>query len=435
MNLKDYFKYSKDFKLSENDKLDLYEKIISKKDKRSIYHSFFSKFSMRYLAYWFITAILLIWIYWVYFIDWDDWNWFIINSNMNQASASYIAKVVDFNWEFYIKHDWKLFKTSNISDGDNIILKKDSEIVFNIDSGTKAKIIWPAALTINQINSGYQIEMSDWEYIQMESLNDTWSTNLEIVMWNEFSISSEKNINLVITKTNNEYKISNQGDNIKITKNNKTKEIKTQELAAIDKNDITLIQNMEDFKVAFTDQKINQTFEIKEDKEQDYTQKLLQELSTWAQTTTTIINTWAAEQLWITDEKLIPTTDQIKQLYTVLDQDSINRYLENMIWYWSLWNEKDYIYYKSLLNKEIQKIYTTFNIKNWNQDIISNIKDLISELDTKYHIPNTQIDNLKTLIDKISNIENQPFWWKLEDITNEQENVQWNEDLSTSKNQ
>ena len=37
---------------------------------------------------------------------------------------------------------------------------------------------------------------------------------------------------------------------------------------------------MEDFKVAFTDQKINQTFEIKEDKEQDYTQKLLQELST-----------------------------------------------------------------------------------------------------------------------------------------------------------
>ena len=403
MKLKDYFQNRQEFQLSENDKLALYEKIISQQKKKS----FSRMVKVKYLAYWLILIVLLFGIYWVYFdIDWNI-DWLAIQNPTNTANADYIAKVVDFNGTFYVQHEWKLTKTSNISNWDNVILKKWSEIVFDIDSWTKAKLTWPARFSLAQDENWYQLLIAEWDFIQMESIEPE-SAPVEISVWDDFTVSSEKNTNILITKTNNEYKVNNQWWNIKVTKNGKQTEVKAKELVAINENDITLIQNVEQFQTAFVEQKINQTFEIKEkDTTEKLTEDLIKEIKTW--TVVKIENTWLAEELWIVDSKKIPTEEQSKALYTNLDKNSLMRNLENMRESRKLWNKKDYTYSKSQIDTKIQKIYATFGIKYQKLWTISDIENLIENLNTSYHIPNTQISNLKTLISWIDYIENSEF--------------------------
>ena len=402
MKLKDYFQNKQEFQLSENDKLALYEKIIFQQRKKS----FSRMVKVKYFAYWLILIVLLLGIYWVYFdIDWDI-NWLAVQNPVNQVNADYIAKVVDFNGTFYIQHEWKLTRTSNISNWDNVILKKWSEIVFDIDSWTKAKLTWPARFSLAQDENGYQLLIAEWDFIQMESIEPE-SAPIEISVWDDFTVSSEKNTNLLITKSDNEYKVNNQWWNVKVTKNGKEKEVKAKELVAINENDITLIQNAEQFQTAFVEQKINQTFEIKEKDTWKLTEQLIKEVSTW--TIVKIENTWLAEELWIMDSKKIPTEEQTKVLYNTLDKSSLMRNLESMREYRKLWNEKDYNYSKTQIDTKLQKIYSSFGIKYQRLWTKSDIENLITNIDAMYHIPNTQISNLKTLISRIDYIENSEF--------------------------
>jgi hypothetical protein len=59
----------------------------------------------------------------------------------NLVQADYIAKVVSFNGDFSIEHGGKMSQTQDISNGDTIILDNYAEMVFEISSGTKSKII------------------------------------------------------------------------------------------------------------------------------------------------------------------------------------------------------------------------------------------------------------------------------------------------------
>ena len=402
MKLKDYFQDKKELKLSENDKLALYEKIVSQQKRKSLSRMI----KIKYFAYWLILIVLLFGIYWVYFdVDWDI-NWLAIQNPTNTANADYIAKVVDFNGTFYVQHEWKLTKTSNISNWDNVILKKWSEIVFDIDSWTKAKLTWPARFSLVQDENGYQLLIAEWDFIQMESIEPE-SAPVEISVWDDFTVSSEKNTNLLITKTDNEYKVNNQWWNIKVTKNGKQTEVKAKELVAINENDITLIQNVEQFQTAFVEQKINQTFEIEQKDDKEIIDTLVKEISTWI---VKIENTWLAEELWIVDSKKVPTQEQTKTMYSVLDKNSLMRNLENMREYRNLWNEKDYRYSKSQIDTKIQNLYTIFAIKYQNLWTKEDIQNLIQSLEISYHIPDSQIANLKTLISWIDYIEALPLW-------------------------
>lgn len=402
MKLKDYFQNKQEFQLSENNKLALYEKIISQQKRKSLSRMV----KVKYFAYWLILVVLLFGIYWVYFdADWDI-NWLAVQNPVNQVNADYIAKVVNFNGTYYVQHDWKLTRTSNISNWDNVILKKWSEIVFDIDSWTKAKLTWPARFSLAQDEDGYQLLIAEWDFIQMESLEPE-SAPVEISVWDDFTVSSAKNTNLLITKADNEYKVNNQWWDIKVTKNWKETQVKAKELVAIKENDITLIQNPEQFQTAFVEQKINQTFEIKESDNEKLTENLIKEISTW--TTVKIENTWLAEELWISDSKKIPTEEQTKSMYSILDKNSLMWNLETMRELRKLWNEKDYYYSKAQIDGKIQKLYTTFGITYQKLWIKSDIEKLIENLNNSYHIPSTQISNLKTIISWIDYIENSEF--------------------------
>lgn len=100
------------------------------------------------------------------------------------AQADYIAKVVDFNGNFSIEHDGEILQTKDIGNGDSILLKSGSEMVFEISSGTKSKIIGPAKLTLQKISeteeTKYRINLVYGDFIQMEG--NTTQQNVELAV-------------------------------------------------------------------------------------------------------------------------------------------------------------------------------------------------------------------------------------------------------------
>ncbi len=409
MKLKDYFIAQKEHKINENDKFFLYEKIISQKNKKNLRSIKISNFvNIKSFAYWFVMIVLIVGIYWVYFFNGDfSYEWFMVKNNSNIVTADYIAKVVDFNWDFYIKHDGKYYKTNKISNWDNVILKKWSEIVFDIDSGTKAKIVWPARFSLQKDQKNYQLMITEWDFIQMESI-DSSDSSMEIVL-NDITISSDKNINLLVTKQNNEYKINNQWDKLLVKKDNKTQELMSKQLLAIKENDITLIKNIKDFGQAIAKQDISQTFTMLDQnskKSEEITEMFIKEVTSQNSES---LDIWLAKDLWFVDIKEVPTKEQTKELYSTLHNDSILFDLEWMYKNQLLWNQKEYNYYKWSLESKIQKIYKLFSLKYNKNDISTNIIELKDQLENSYHIPSKYIDNLETIskwINYIQSIEN-----------------------------
>jgi hypothetical protein len=96
-------------------------------------------------------------------------------------------------------------------------------------------------------------------------------------------------------------------------------------------------------------------------------------------------------------------------MYSILDKNSLMWNIETMRESRKLWNEKDYYYNKAQIDGKIQKLYTTFGITYQKLWIKSDIENLIENLNNSYHIPNTQISNLKTIISWIDYIENSEF--------------------------
>ena len=393
----------------------MYEKIISKQN-RYISSPVKKFFSVKSFAYWFMSMLILVCVYGLFFVqDNISYEDFIVQNHNNIANAWYIAKVVEFNGNFYVSHGDKIYKTNKIADGDVVVLKKWSEIIFDINSGTQTKLVWPARFTLSQNDSGvYQLAIAEWDYIQIES--NTWES-MEITLWDDITISSSENLDLLITKTDNEYKINNQWNQVKVTANNKTKQLESKQLLAIKDNDIRLIENAEDFKIAFTQQSISQTFEIKEETQQTpensqkTTDALIQEI-TDKKVDHTLSNDQkqVAEELGIWDKLKIPTQDQTKQLYTNLDKTSLLWTLESLYKDQLLWDTKDYNFYINNLYTKIQNLYKTFDIKLSKTSIVSDIQTLKVSLSESYHIPTSQLNNLSTLANWITYIQSQTAW-------------------------
>lgn len=412
MKLKDYFIAQKAQKINENDKFFLYEKIISQKNKKTFYGIKISSFlSVKSFAYWFIMIILLTWIYWVYFFNGDfSYEWFMVQNHTNQVNADYIAKIIDFSGDFYVKHDGKYYKTNKISNWDNVILRKWSEIIFDINSWTKAKIIWPAKFSLQEKNNDYQLFISDWDFIQMESLEENINS-MEIVL-NDISISSEKNINLLITKKDNEYKINNQWDKLFVTKNNNNKQVDKKQMLAIKDNDITLIKDISDFWEAIAKQDLSQTFAIKNEKTEEMwniKEMLIKEIKT-ENNDITEKDIWLASELGLVDQKQIPTQEQSKELYSALNNNYLILNLEWMFKNQLLWDQKEYNYYKWLLESTIQKSAKIFNLKTSKDWIVSNIETIKEQLENNHYIPSKYTENLTTIINRINHIQSIENW-------------------------
>lgn len=419
MQLKDYFIEQKNTNLSQNEKFFLYEKIISQKDQKN-----FSKakrfVNIKSFAYGFAMIILFVSIYWVYFINWDlSYEGFLVKNTINQVNADYIAKVVDFNGDFYIKHDWSYYKTSNISNWDNIILKKWAEIIFDIDEGRKAKITWPARFTLSLQDNNYKLLVSQWDFVQIKSPEDKETKPIDVVI-NNITVSSKQNTNFQIAKNdNNEYKINNQWDKITITQDNNTRELQTKQLLTInnENNEVTIIKNIEDFGKAITQNNVSQVFTITKndtnpqvDKEQIQKQIVDTLLNDKNTNDYKITNPELAENLWLVDDKKIPTTDQTKTLHSLLNNNFVMWNIEWIYKSYTAWEDKEYKYNEWLLESRIQKIYKLFDIKYNKNNLIDNIKTLKQKLTSRYNIPSKYTDNLDIIVSRIQYIKTNTYW-------------------------
>lgn len=410
MKLQDYFKAQNSYHIDTQNKLLMFEKIISKQNKSQ--KSFQKVFSIKSFAYWFMSVLILAWIYWIFFL-WQDapyWD-FVIQNNTNTVSADYIANIVEFNGTFYVAHENKIYRTNKIANWDSVVLKKWTELVLNINSGTQTKLVWPARFKLSQNESGtYQLTINEWDYIQIES--NSWDS-MEVVLQDNITIHDSQNLNVLITKTDDEYKINNQWSQIKVTTNNKTKQVEEKQLLAIKDNDIRLIDNVEDFKQAFTKQSISQTFEITDEQRDatDTANALIQEITENKNNNTPIVNNeQISNELWITDSLQIPTQEQTSILYSTLDNSSLMWTLESMYKDRISGNQNDYNSLKNNLNSKIQTLAKTFNLNISKWDISTNISEIKKTIWESYHIPSTQINKLTTLSNWISYIQSQTQW-------------------------
>jgi hypothetical protein len=169
MKLNEFFQTQQTTYLTDIDKLELYQKFLSKKISNKSPLKRFSFVYARSFAYMSIAAFLILGVYGVYFFQGGAFT-----SSVNSVQADYIAKVVEINGGFSIEHAGSLIKTDNISNGDTILLKDGAEMVFEISSGTKSKIIGPAKLTLQKISdtktlhTKYKINFIYGDFIQMQ---------------------------------------------------------------------------------------------------------------------------------------------------------------------------------------------------------------------------------------------------------------------------
>lgn len=144
MKLQEFFNTQKNINFTDIDKLDLYQNILYKKTKKTSLKRASFVYA-KYGVYMTIFVFLLVGMYGVYMFNGGNLQEYklfsIIKNQTNTVQADYIAQVIDVNGSFFIEHDGILSKTNNISNGDTILLKEKTELAFEIDKGTQAKII------------------------------------------------------------------------------------------------------------------------------------------------------------------------------------------------------------------------------------------------------------------------------------------------------
>lgn len=407
MKLNEFFQTQKTQSFTDVDKLELYQKFLYKKTVTSPIKRF-SFIHAKSFVYSIIAAVLVLWAYGTYFIS----NTSQFATNLVQAD--YIAKVVSFNGDFSIEHGGQLSQTKDISNGDTIILDKSAEIVFEISSGTKSKIIWPAKLTIQKVSEDttkYKLNLIYGDYIQMEGTRVP--QNVELAIDDILIKQSDKTqpMNFQFVNEGKGHIIKNNWASLVITKNgNTTKtQIKNNQVLAIQKSDITLFQNWWEFSKAMQKGEVSQTFAVNTtstiktsvsdeqtgEKTTDTALSFMALLAPEAEKTITEENTEVISQdiaAVIKDQKQILSEDQNTLLRSILGAYFLN-------------NEMAEAYNARLagtdatskLRSKIKQVATAFGLTFTDGSLSSSISTLSQSLQSKFSIPPTYITNLNTI--------------------------------------
>lgn len=261
MKLKEFFETQQQQICTDVDKLELYQKFLYKKSAcKSSPVKRFSFVHAKAFIYTSIVALLTLWIYGGYFIG----NTNPLSTNLVQAD--YIAKVISFNGNFSIEHAGALYQKENISNGDTIILDKATEIVFEINSGTRSKIIWPAKLTIQKINDNktYKLNLIYGDYIQMQGNHTPQNIELAIDDILIRQANTDKPVNFQFVNEGKWHIIKNNGVNLVVTKNGDAtkRDLKDNQILAIQKTDITVFKTWSEFAKAVQKWEVSQTFAV-----------------------------------------------------------------------------------------------------------------------------------------------------------------------------
>lgn len=432
MKLQEFFNTQKNINCTDIDKLDVYQNILYKKTKKlSLKRASFVY--TKYAVYMTISVIFLVGMYGMYIFNsgnFEDYNRFaIIKNQTNTVQADYIAQVIDIKWNFFIEHDGILTKTNNISNGDTILLKEDTQLVFEIDKGTQAKIIWPAKLIVQKTpNENYKLNLVYGDFIQMEG-KEQKSQSIELAI-NDITIKQENKelpINFKFIKEGNNQIFQNNGANIIVSKHNGTNKsttISKEQVMSIQNNDLKIFANVDSFSKAMQTKNVSQTFTLTEEETKDQKikdQETISLLSLLNKTTTINENSEKVTQeitSVLGDEKKILDPEHDDKINNNLYVDFYTPELKELEKAYKEGNLATFNSVYTKIEKRIQNVYLSLNqsytknnkeAKEKLQNLISNIKHIQNILTTEYTVPPTYNENLKIIENTINDYIQKDF--------------------------
>ena len=252
MKLSEYFRHQHAQEMPAQLKSELFSRIQKEKNWIEISTKIPSKiffFASKRIMYTSLAAILVFVVFGWLLLDKTqvvDFGIFSVkqNNNPNGVFADYVAEIVEFNGEYSLVRDGKTVlnsdKLNTIQDWDIVSFPEWTDLIFNLEDWTQAKIIWPAEFSITKTEKGYQISLFDGKFFRIYCPECT--SDVEIIT-PDFTISQEKDQTLdlhIAKEENGEMLVKNDGDKITVkTKNSENKaEIKqiSSELIAINSN-------------------------------------------------------------------------------------------------------------------------------------------------------------------------------------------------------
>lgn len=434
MKLQEFFDTQKNTSYTDIDKLNLYQSILYKKNKR-VWLKRTSFVHAKYFIYTMIFVVLMIGSYGVYFMNdggVENGNRFAIKSNTNNtAQADYIAQVIDAKGNFFIEHNGILLTTNKIGNGDTILLKENTQLVFEINSGTQSKIIWPAKLVIQKTNiDNYKLNLIYGNFIQMEGKEEKAQT-IEVAI-NDIVIKQQDKsqpLNFKFIKNGEDKIFQNNGANIVVTKNNgeeKATTISKQQVVAIQDNDIKIFANIDKFTKAVQEKNVSQTFSLAQKPTNSGASEKETTLLLSILNSTENINGTAKEEITrsissvvLSGQKSILDFSQYEKITANLYEWVYTSELNELEKAFIEWNEDDFNASYKKIEGKIQTIYQIFTIPYTRQagDPIQMIEGLksatknIQEIMTnKWNIPGKYIEYIQSINKTLNTISKQ--WYK-----------------------
>jgi len=393
----------------------------------------------------------------------DFWIFSVKQNNIpNRVFADYVAEIVEFNGEYSLERKGKIIlnsdKLNTIQNGDTVSLPEWTDLIFNLQDWTQAKIIWPAEFSITKTEKWYQISLFDGKFFRIYC--PECKSDMEIIT-PDFSISQEKDqaLDLHIAKEESgEMLVKNDGDKVTVkTKNSENKtEVKqiSSELVTInpDSDKINIMEDDEVMINFMSKNNISATFtlstedvqwpeikheekknitntqpeitELSQDKktekdeissnentilipeEKDPLLEWLKEIISSDSTEIWEINQDITSQLWLLwkENQKVPTTDQMETLKTNLNSFFLMNIFE------SIYNQDKVEQNISKFANYINTISSTFGYSYKANSELSSIKSTIqtlkSQLEKDRYISPSYILQMEKIINWCDELQN-----------------------------
>ena len=171
MKLSEYFKQQQSQEMPAHIKSELFSRIQKEKNWIEISTKIPSKiffFASKRIMYTSLATILVFVVFGWLLLDKSkviDFGIFSVKENNipNGVLADYVAEIVEFNWEYSLVRNGKTVLNSDrlntIQDWDAVSFPEWTDLVFNLEDWTQAKIVWPAEFSIAKTEKWYQISL------------------------------------------------------------------------------------------------------------------------------------------------------------------------------------------------------------------------------------------------------------------------------------
>lgn len=415
MRLDTYFRQHSQYRLSDSEKIRIYQRILSKRSgssERNLKRASLAKKTI----YSFLALWLVFFFFGTFFFNTQqrqDYRAFWTEKlpHFNTASAGEIGKILNINGDYIIEKEGKQFKNSVLFDGDIILLKPNAKILFNISTDTKIEVKGPAQLRITKRTQWwYHLNLMEGEYLTISAKSSNDIIELETAHIN-IETTKDTEINFELTNNNQKVQLKNSWAPL-LVKNKKHKEELGTQLAqakilTIQENDISKIEDINSFKTLLTKNNITHTSKLEDTNIDTTDQNDLQELKALlsdeknTQTLKSEELTQINHQLeYQNDQKSIPTEEQVSHINAALNKNFLLSDLKQLFIAKSTQNKdlEQQTYF--ILNEKIKNIgnkYTISITQDWWADTLNKNIDTLKEGLQKYHLPPNKTKQLSIL--------------------------------------